>query len=141
MTWPNSIDPVPLTHDRMPGEPYDPRYQFGHGLSYTRFDHSRLDASVRGDDVRVSIRVSNEGRRAGRHTVLLFASKRGRSESFPASRLVGYASAHFKPGDRRTLNLTFPLSRLRVTADGRRMIEEGRYELTAEGESTTITVR
>jgi beta-glucosidase len=58
----------------MPGEPYDPRYEFGHGLSYTRFEHSRLDASVRGDDVRASVRVSNEGRRAGRHTVLLFAS-------------------------------------------------------------------
>ena len=141
VTWPKSIDQAPLTHDRMPGEPYDPRYEFGHGLSYTRFDHSRLDASVRGDDVRVSIRVSNEGRLAGRHTVLLFASKRGQSASFPASRLVGYASAHFQPGDRRTLNLTFPLSRLRVTADGRRMIESGRYELTAEGERTTITVR
>jgi beta-glucosidase len=141
VTWPKSIDQAPLTHDRMPGEPYDPRYEFGHGLSYTRFDHSRLDASVRGDDVKVSIRVSNEGRRAGRHTVLLFASKRGSSESFPASRLVGYASAYFQPRDRRTLNLSFPLRRLRVTADGRRMIEEGRYELTADGESTTITVR
>ena len=141
VTWPRSFDQAPLTHDRMPGEPYDPRYEFGHGLSYTRFEHSRLDASVRGDDVRASVRVSNEGRRAGRHTVLLFASKRGEAGSFPASRLVAYASAHLQPGDRRTLNLTFPLGRLRVTENGRRMIEEGRYELTAEGERTTITVR
>jgi beta-glucosidase len=141
VTWPRSIGQVPLTHDRMPGEPYDPRYAFGHGLSYTRFEHSRLDASVRGDDVRTSIRVSNEGKRTGRHTVLLFASKRGQSENFPASRLVAYVSARLQPGDRRTLNLTFPLRRLAVTADGRRAVEEGRYELTAEGERTTIKVR
>jgi beta-glucosidase len=104
-----------------------------------------VDAAVEhepgADDVRASVRVSNEGRRAGRHTVLLFASKRGEAGSFPASRLVAYASAHLQPGDRRTLNLTFPLGRLRVTENGKRMIEEGRYELTAEGERTTITVR
>jgi hypothetical protein len=35
----------------------------------------------------------------------------------------------------------FPLARLRVTENGERNVEEGRYELTAEGERTTITVR
>jgi beta-glucosidase len=141
VTWPKSVAQAPLTHDRMPGEPYDPRYAFGHGLSYTRFDHSRFEASARRDDVRVSIRVTNQGRLAGKRTVLLFASQRGDGGSFPASRLVAYESVRLQPGDRRTLNLSFPLRRLAVRENGGSVVEEGRYELTAEGESTTITVR
>ncbi|HZC12964.1 MAG TPA: glycoside hydrolase family 3 N-terminal domain-containing protein [Thermoleophilaceae bacterium] len=141
VTWPRSIAQAPLTHDRMPGEPYNPRYEFGHGLSYTRFDHSGFEAGTRGDDVRASIRVTNSGRRAGKHTVLVFASKRGASGNFPASRLVAYRSVWLQPGDRRTLNLSFPVRRLIVRDDGRSVVEEGRYRLTAEGETTTITIR
>jgi beta-glucosidase len=141
VTWPKSIDQAPLTHDRLPGEPYDPRYPFGYGLSYTRFDHSRFEASTRRDDVRASIRVTNKGKRAGKHTVLVFASRSGGSGNFPASRLVAYKSVSLRPGDRRTLNLSFPLRRLAVREDDGSVVEEGRYQLTAEGESTTITVR
>jgi beta-glucosidase len=141
VTWPKSVDQAPLTHDRLQGEPYDPRYAFGHGLSYTRFDYSRVDSSTRGDDVRVSLTVRNRGRRAGKHTVLLFASKRGTSEAFPASRLVAYRKLRLQPGDRRTVSLSFPVDRLEVTSGGEKDVEPGRYELTAGDRSTTVTIR
>jgi beta-glucosidase len=141
VTWPKSIDQVPLNYDRLQGEPYDPRYAFGHGLSYTRFDYSGLDSSTRGDDMRVSLTVRNRGRRAGEHTVLLFASKRGASEAFPASRLVAYRKLGLQPGDRRTVTLSFPVDRLAVTADDEKAVEPGRYELTAGQRSTTVTIR
>jgi beta-glucosidase len=141
VTWPKDVGQAPLTHDRMPGEPYDPRYAFGHGLSYTRFEYSRLDASARGDEVDVALRVANKGKRAGRHTVLLFASKRGDSQAFPASRLVAYRKLWLGPGDRRTVKLSFPVRRLAVTAGGQSSVEPGRYQLTADNEDTTVTIR
>lgn len=141
VTWPKSVDQAPLNHDRLQGEPYDPRYAFGHGLSYTRFDYSGLEASTTGDNVRVSLTVRNRGRRAGEHTVLLFASKRGASEAFPASRLVAYRKLRLQPGDRRTVNLSFPVDRLAVTSDDRKAVEPGRYELTAGERKTTVTIR
>jgi beta-glucosidase len=141
VTWPKSIDQAPLTYDRLQSEPYDPRYPFGHGLSYTRFDYSGLDSSSRGGDVRVSLTVRNRGRRAGEHTVLLFASKRGASEAFPASRLVAYRKLRLQPGDRRTVSLSFPIDRLEVTSDGEKAVEPGSYELTAGDRSTAVQIR
>src|SRR5207247_2753819 len=41
VSWPKSGDQLPLAYNE-PGKPYDPRYAFGYGLSYTRFDLSRL---------------------------------------------------------------------------------------------------
>ena len=55
--------------------------------------------------------------------------------------LVAYKSVFLRPGERRTLNLSFPLRRLSVREDDGSVVEEGRYQLTAEGESATITVR
>ena len=141
VSWPESIDQAPLTHDRLQGEDYDPRYAFGHGLSYTRVDYGGLDSSTSGDNVRVSLTVRNRGRRAGEHTALLFASKRGASEAFPASRLVAYRKLRLQPGDRRTVSLSFPVDRLAVTAGGDKAVEPGRYELTAGERSTTVEVR
>jgi beta-glucosidase len=127
VTWPKSIAQAPLTHDRLPGEPYDPRYPFGHGLSYTRFGYSGLEARARGHRVDVTLRVSNKGRRAGAHTVLLFASKPGAAD-FPASRLVAYRKLWLKPGGKRTEKLSFTL-------------DPGRYELSAGEEEEAVTVR
>jgi beta-glucosidase len=141
VTWPKGVDQAPLTHDRLQGEDYDPRYAFGHGLSYTRFDYSGLDSSTSGEDVRVSLTVRNRGRRAGEHTVLLFASKRGPSEAFPASRLVAYRKLRLQPGDRRTVSLSFPIDRLAVTSAEGKAVEPGRYELTAGERRTTVQIR
>jgi beta-glucosidase len=118
ISWPKSIDQAPLTHDRQPGEPYDPRYAFGHGLSYTRFDYGQLDAQTHGHDVKVTLRVANKGKRAGKHSVLLFAN----------DRLVAYRKLWLDRGDRRTVALRFRLA-------------EGRYELRAGEEVTVVRIR
>ncbi|MEA2378670.1 MAG: beta-glucosidase [Thermoleophilaceae bacterium] len=118
ITWPKSIAQVPLNHDQRRGKPYDPRYPFGYGLSYTRFDYGPLDANVHGHDVDASLRVANKGKRAGRHTVLLFADER----------LVAYRSVWLDPGDRRTVSLGFQL-------------EPGVYELEAGKETATVRIR
>jgi beta-glucosidase len=116
ITWPKSVAQAPLNHDT--SEPYDPRYPFGHGLSYTRFEYGHLAATTHGHSVQVDVSVQNKGKRAGRHTVLLFANER----------LVAYRSLWLEPGDRRTVSLSFKL-------------EPGRYELKAGKEATTVRIR
>jgi beta-glucosidase len=118
ITWPKSVAQAPLTHDRLPGEPYDPRYPFGHGLSYTRFEYGHLDARTRGHDVKATLGVANKGKRAGKHTVLLFANER----------LVAYRKLWLEPGDRRRVSLEFEL-------------DPGRYVLEAGEEVTTVRIR
>jgi beta-glucosidase len=116
VTWPKSVAQAPLNHDT--SHPYDPRYAFGHGLSYTRFEYGPLYATTHGQSVQVDVRVANQGKRAGRHTVLLFANER----------LVAYRSLWFEPGERRTATLRFKL-------------DPGRYELRAGKEVTTVRIR
>jgi beta-glucosidase len=86
VSWPKDSSQFPLAHNE-PGAPYDPRYPFGYGLSYTRFDASHL----RVHDGRASVVVRNAGKRAGEHTLLAFDS---------AGRLVGFTRVGLAPGER-----------------------------------------
>jgi beta-glucosidase len=86
VSWPRDSSQFPLAHNE-PGTPYDPRYAFGYGLSYTRFETSHL----RVHDGRASVLVRNTGKRAGDHTVLAFDS---------GGRLVGFTRVHLVAGER-----------------------------------------
>jgi beta-glucosidase len=91
VSWPKASSQLPLAYNE-PGKPYDPRYPFGYGLSYTRFDVGRT--SVHGNHASVTVR--NVGKRAGDRTVLAFAGQR----------LVGFTRVHLAPGERTKAWLT-----------------------------------
>jgi beta-glucosidase len=144
VTWPKRVDQAPMTYDRLPGEPYDPLYAFGHGLSYTRFDYRRLEGpwqASRGGWADVSVRVRNSGRRAGEHTVLLFARRVDPSAAFPARKLVAFEKVWLRPGERRRVDVSFPVRRLAVTEGGTTAVQAGRYELLAGGLREGLTIR
>jgi beta-glucosidase len=86
VSWPKDSSQFPLAHNE-PGTPYDPRYPFGYGLSYTDFDVSK--PSFHGD--RASVIVRNVGRRAGDRILLAFDG---------SQRLVGFTRVHLAPGER-----------------------------------------
>jgi hypothetical protein len=74
VSWPRDSSTFPLAYNE-PGRPYDPRYPFGHGLSYTRFKLSDLRAPWHADAGRritASVDVANVGRSWGANTVLAF---------------------------------------------------------------------
>jgi beta-glucosidase len=89
VSWPKASSQLPLAHNE-PGRPYDPRYPFGYGLSYTRFDVGK--AHVHGATATVSVR--NAGGRAGDRTVLAFAVGADGSR-----RLAGFTRVHLGPGE------------------------------------------
>jgi beta-glucosidase len=91
VSWPKASSQLPLAYNE-PGKPYDPRYPFGYGLSYTRFDVGR--PSVHGD--RASVTVRNIGNRAGDRTVL----------AFDGQRLVGFTRVHLDAGAKTKAWLT-----------------------------------
>jgi beta-glucosidase len=91
VSWPKASSQLPLAYNE-PGKPYDPRYPFGYGRSYTRFELGK--PSVHGD--RASVVVRNVGKRSGDRTVL----------AFDGSRLVGFTRVHLAPGERTKAQLT-----------------------------------
>jgi beta-glucosidase len=141
VTWPKSIAQVPLAYNGPAGKPYDPRYPFGYGLSYTQTRVKDVAAPRRvgaGDTVRLSVDLRNDARRSGDEVVLAFAQRVGGA---PARRLVAFARTRLGAGERRRVALSFPVARLATTAaDGTRAVAPGTYRITVGERTETLTV-
>jgi len=83
----------------------EPRFCFGHGLSYTRFAyaHARLEAS--GDGVRISVEVSNVGERSGAEVVQVYVRDPSAADDEPDKQLRQFARVELAPGETRGVSL------------------------------------
>jgi beta-glucosidase len=138
VSWPKASSQLPLAYNER-GRPYDPRYPFGYGLSYTRFDLSKLRAPSHvhaNDRFEASVKVANVGRRAGEDVVLAFVQRPDGGRQLVAFTRVGLGR-----GDGAKVKLRFSVSRLAVTqASGQRAVTPGRYQLSVGGLSQTFQV-
>ncbi|MEY9939008.1 beta-glucosidase [Streptacidiphilus sp. MAP5-3] len=118
-----------------------PAYGFGHGLSYTRFEWSALDATVAeaGTDssFRVGLEVRNTGERSGAEVVQFYLHDPVASVVQPVQRLVGYRRLPLEAGERCRVLLELPADLASFTGrDGRRLVEPGELELRISASST-----
>ena len=100
VSWPKASSQLPLAYNE-PGKPYDPRYPFGYGLSYTRFDLSGLQVQS-GGTMRASVKLRNVGRSAGTDTVLAFVQS-----SDGARKLAAFKRVSLDAGDGAKVTLSF----------------------------------
>ena len=84
----------------------EPRFPFGHGLSYTTFRYSDLAASTGS----VKVTVTNTGARTGIAVPQLYIGmpSPGADVPQPPRQLKGYTKITLRPGESR--RVTFPLS-------------------------------
>jgi len=126
-----------------------PALPFGHGLSYTAFEHSDLSApaeSETGADLAVTVEVRNVGERAGVDVVQLYARDTYASVTRPVAQLVAYARVALEPGESALVRFDVPIGRLSFTdRTGSRVVEPGDVELwvgpSCQDRETSTTVR
>jgi len=130
-TFPRCIEDTPA-YGNFPGEDgqvrygegllvgyrwYDSRqmpvaFPFGHGLSYTTFEYTGLEAGVEGSGtgtaVRVLVTVTNTGARAGAEVVQLYVSGPPNGVPRPAQELRGFSRVELRPGE--SSRITFDLA-------------------------------
>ena len=117
----------------------DVQWPFGFGLSYTTFAYSdlKLESPAQfkaGDDLKVSVKVSNTGERAGKEAVLLYSSDLVASLIPDVKRLRGFEKVALEPGETKTVSFEVPAHELAfVGADGKWRLEEGDFRLSCGG--------
>lgn len=90
-------------------EAITPAFCFGHGLSYTSFEWSRmaLDATDigAGEGFSVTLTVANTGTRAGSDVVQVYLADRTGVTSRPRRWLAGFAKVRLEPGQSRRVEV------------------------------------
>ncbi|MCE5249542.1 glycoside hydrolase family 3 C-terminal domain-containing protein [bacterium] len=143
VTFYRSVDQLPPFGEyAMKGRTYryftgDPLYPFGHGLSYTSFLYSGLTlpkTAAPGQDVAVSVTVTNTGAMAGEEVVQLYLTDLEASAPVPVRSLCGFQRISLKPGEKQVVKFTLNPRQFSLidTAD-RRVIEPGTFEVAAGG--------
>jgi beta-glucosidase len=123
-----------------------PQWEFGYGLSYTRFEYHDLRislAEIRPDgSVRVSLRVRNVGRRAGAEVVQLYLNDVQSSVSRPVKELRGFAKVWLKPGEERQVKYTLTSEDLSLPDQNMNwVVEPGKFEVLVGASSEDIRLR
>ena len=117
----------------------DVQWPFGFGLSYTDFAYSdfKLESPAEfkaGDDLKVSVKVTNTGDRAGKEAVLVYSSDLVASLIPDVKRLRGFEKVALEPGESKTVSIVIPANDLAfVGADGKWRLEEGDFRLSCGG--------
>jgi beta-glucosidase len=128
-TWPRNIGQVPLpyahlrsfkpeeTEMRYWNEPNSPLFPFGHGLSYSRFSFANLRLSrpaiAIGDNLDVTVEVTNTGARAAEEVVQLYIHQRHGTSARPVKELRGFRRIALSAGEMQVVSFTLTPDHLR----------------------------
>ncbi|WP_425826144.1 glycoside hydrolase family 3 protein [Streptomyces fractus] len=119
-----------------------PRFPFGHGLSYTAFAHGSLQVSYDAGtkQVTLAVTVTNTGTRPGTEVVQVYATLPSAAQAEPR-RLVAFRKVSLAAKASSRIELTIPASDLTVWAAGRWSLVVGRYTFAVARSSRDITTR
>ena len=128
VTFYRSVEQLPAFDDySMDGRTYryfkdEPLWGFGFGLSYGKFQYSRLKARRTADGARITVRVKNDSARDGDEVAeLYFAGGDGADEAIRDLR--GFERVHLKAGESREVEFTvgardLPKGKLKISVGG-----------------------
>lgn len=119
-----------------------PRFPFGHGLSYTTFAHGSLEAAYdpATKKVTLAVTVTNTGRRQGTETLQVYATLPGAAAAEPR-RLVAFHKLTLPPTGSKRISLTIPAQDLTVWKSGAWTLVPGTYTFATARSSRTLTAQ
>ncbi|MDX9810973.1 MAG: glycoside hydrolase family 3 C-terminal domain-containing protein [Bacteroidales bacterium] len=112
-------------------------FPFGHGLSYTTFQYSKLKVSKKikaGDEVTVKVNVTNTGKLAGEEVVQVYVSNLGSEFPVAIRTLKAFDRINLAPGESRSMSFTIPADAFSVVDDNyERVILPGDFAVAVGG--------
>ena len=121
----------------------EPLYEFGFGLSYTRFEYGnlRIDPRKIGAGANVSIRVDvrNSGKRKGQEVVQLYLRDLVSSVTTPVKQLRGFEKVTLEPGETKTVRFDLGPEHLALLDSNMQWtVEPGEFEAMIGSSSKAI---
>lgn len=143
VTFYKDINDIPAFSDyKMKGKTYryfkgDPLYEFGYGLSYTKFKYSNIEVPSTlesGNDITVKVDVENIGDLKGDEVVQVYVQNTNADEFNPHKTLASFERVSFAPGEKKTLTFTIDKEQLSsVNANGEKVMLPGAYNISVGG--------
>ncbi|HEY0943951.1 MAG TPA: glycoside hydrolase family 3 C-terminal domain-containing protein [Opitutaceae bacterium] len=122
----------------------EPRFPFGHGLSYTTFEYRNLSIGrPAGGRVRVAFTLTNTGRRAGEEVAQVYVGDVRCSVPRPPRELKAFQRAALAPGESRRIEIELDTAALGFwdeTTHGWK-VEPGEFEVFVGGSSRDLPLR
>ncbi|MFE7455715.1 glycoside hydrolase family 3 N-terminal domain-containing protein [Streptomyces sp. NPDC057554] len=111
-----------------------PAFAFGEGLSYTTVTYTDLELLTAvvepTETVRARVTLTNTGARPALETLQVYVSDTVTSVTWAEKELKAYEQVALAPGESRRIPVELPVSACTlVDAQGRRVVEPGRFEL------------
>jgi beta-glucosidase len=141
ITFPHTVGDLPDFYNHKPSANVDyafstrkPLFAFGFGLSYTtfHFDNPRVEPAqiLPGGVAKVSLDVTNTGKREGDEVPQLYVHPKVSSVTQPVMRLAGFERITLKPGEKKTVEFNVTPEMLSIlNTDMHRVVEPGVFEL------------
>lgn len=159
VTFPRSVGQVPIYYSmKNTGRPMDannkytskyldesnePLYPFGYGLSYTTFTYGDISLSSRQitqqDELKVTSKVTNTGKRAGEEVVQLYIHDLVGSVTRPVKELKNFQKIMLQPGESK--EITFTITQHDLSFYRKDMsfgVEPGKFEVYIGGNSRDL---
>jgi beta-glucosidase len=149
VTFPRHVGQLPVYYNSKPyvheaayiDGKYSPLYQFGFGLSYTKYDYSNLRLSATkvkiNQPVNVTIDVTNSGEMDGDEIVQLYIRDMVSTVTRPVKELKDFARISLKKGETKTVEFTITSDKLEYYGpDMKRVVEPGEFEVQVGKNST-----
>ena len=80
-------------------------FPFGHGLSYTTFEYRDLHVQVKNDSAKITLKVKNTGRVAGKDAVQVYVRDVESTPFRPSKELKGFAKVHLNPNEEKDVTI------------------------------------
>lgn len=120
------------------------QYPFGHGLSYTAFEYSKLRLSsthmTNGELLTVSVDVKNSGDCAGKEAVQVYVRDRESLLFRPEKELKGFDKVYLEPNETKTVTVTLDERAFAYYLPhlGRFEVESGTFDIMVGASSRDI---
>ncbi|HEX3187953.1 MAG TPA: glycoside hydrolase family 3 N-terminal domain-containing protein [Pyrinomonadaceae bacterium] len=141
ISFPRSVGQLPLYYNRKPtarrGYLFankEPLFPFGFGLSYTTFAYSNLKVNpariTKDNPAKVSVTVTNTGKRAGDEIVQLYIRDLVSSVTRPIMELKDFKRISLAPGESKTVEFTITHDKLSfLDMNLREVVETGWFDI------------